>query len=202
MESILLMEKYDYNILIALFDLFSRVKLFMREDRNEIFNIVLPNKKELLNRINKLIDLGLIYCKDRDNSVIQKKIITELDINISLCLTIEGGELLEKKLNISWDEYIYEEVGYYAEDIYEVTIQSNSLDKIHKVSSFLPPEHKKPNIETLSPWFPAYWKKLPIGYKISIPISEEYYVANLQDNQNYLHFVHPFYSGFPKLYLG
>ncbi len=126
------MEKYDYNILIALFDLFSRVKLFMSEDRDEIFNIALPDKKELLIRINKLINLGLIYCKDENNHKIQKKIITESDINTSLCLTIKGGELLEKRLNISWDEYIYEEVGYYAENIYEVTIQSNSLDKINK----------------------------------------------------------------------
>lgn len=187
------METHDFTILTALFELCARIKLFISEDRDEIFNIELPQKKELLQRINKLINLDLIYCKDKNDNLIQKKIITELDINILLCLTEAGGEILNKKLNISWDEYIYEEVDYCDQNIYKITIQSASLYKIHKVLSFLPSRYQKQNIEISNPWFPVYWKKLSIGYKISVSLSEDYYISHLQNNEDYLQLVHPFY---------
>ena len=183
----------DYNILISLFSLPSKLKLFISDNREEIFNTSLPDKEELLKRINKLIKLGLIYCKDEENAFTQKTIISKVDINIILCLTLKGGELIEKKLNINWDEYIYEEVGYKEKDIYEVTIQSNDFKKINKVADFLPHKYKKLEIKKLIPWFPVYWKKLSVGYKITILIPEKDYVSHLQNNEDYLQLVHPFY---------
>lgn len=185
------MQKYDYNILTSLLELPSKVKFFNQDARNEIFNIDLPEKEELFKRINELINLELIYPMDIDNNLIKNKIITEQDKNIILYLSAKGGKELEKRLNIVWDKFTYEEVGYYAENIFEVTIQSSSLDNLNKALSYLPEKFKRQDIKMLSPWFPVYWKKMPIGYKFSMPVSEVYYRSNLENNKNYLDLVNP-----------
>lgn len=188
------MKDNDYNILKALFELPTNIKLFISKERDEIFNISLPMKKELVQRINKLISSGLIYCKDINTNILYdcNYKILEQDTNTILGLTSLGGGVIEKKLGIDWNQYIYEEVGFLNMK-YEIFIYSGSLEKIKSILKFFP--NNSQDIKILSPWFPVYWKKLPTGYTISFITTEKYYIKNIQNNEEYRNFV---YYNFPK----
>jgi len=183
------MEKHDYNILKALFMLPSNVRFFISKDRDEIFNVGLPEKEELTQRVNELINSGLIYCKDINTNIPYDSNykISEQDTNTILGLTDLGGSVMEKELGVEWSQYIYEETKSLNTKYEKIFIYSGSLEKIKSILTFF--SNNCQDIKILSPWFPVYWKKLPKGYTVSFTATRKY-IEDIHNNNVYQNIVH------------